>query len=350
MGLLDLPSELLLSLPGYISNIEDFTNTASSCRTLRTLFAQTHPNRILQLAAASSRVFFRPDPWFLVAATARQVSEWGLESEENTQALRFAFRGGIEFLLELCVSVAGLTMDDIRRMHASRFEIINPVSDMIDRMAGKQWYATPNFWNGGVSEAYTIECEPMRALFQLAIYGELFESTLQAWLEPEAQQPKHSIHTRLDYVRYCILDWGATTPSRSGVLMPVERVRGPYAGEDAYGTTSGDGVAMNYVLRCGRWERPWEAIRRQIGPDFEEDWRQEIWNQAVQTQGLAGLELLRPGGVEKWRAKLEKIRTNVARIPNQPPKALVSDNNVIYSELPNLRDEAYIYFRSYWGG
>jgi hypothetical protein len=136
MGLLDLPNELLLSLPEYMSNIEDFTNAASSCRTLRAAFAQTHPNRILRLAAASSLVFFRPDPWFLVAVTARQVSQWGLESSENTEVLRAAFRGGVLPLIELCISVAGITMADIRRMHACRFETINPVSDMIDRMAG----------------------------------------------------------------------------------------------------------------------------------------------------------------------------------------------------------------------
>ena len=95
MGLTDLPNELLLMLPEYLSNIEDFTNTASSCRTLRAAFRETRPSHILRLAAASSRVFFRLDPLFLVAATAHQVGQWGLKSQENTEILRAAFCGGI---------------------------------------------------------------------------------------------------------------------------------------------------------------------------------------------------------------------------------------------------------------
>ena len=113
-SLLRLPVELLALLPQHLANIEDFKEASSSCRTLRKVFADTHPNTILRLAAASSRIFFRPDPYFLVAATVKQVAAWGLLSEDNTFRLRTAFQGGIEELFHLCVEKAGLTMEDAR--------------------------------------------------------------------------------------------------------------------------------------------------------------------------------------------------------------------------------------------
>lgn len=120
MGLTDLPTELLLVLPQHLHNIEDFVNLSSSCRTFHKVLTGTSPNIILHLAAASARVFFRPSPHFLVAATARQISHWALLSAENYTDLRQAFYGGMDSLLELCISKAGLTMEDIRRLHASR--------------------------------------------------------------------------------------------------------------------------------------------------------------------------------------------------------------------------------------
>lgn len=89
MHLIDLPQELLLIHPAHLANIEDFMNTASCCRLLRDVLSETRGNTILRLSAASSRVFFRPDPWFLIAATARQVGRWGLESQENTEVCEY---------------------------------------------------------------------------------------------------------------------------------------------------------------------------------------------------------------------------------------------------------------------
>jgi len=36
-----------------------------------------------------------------------------------------------------------------------------------------------------------------------------------------------------------------------------------------------------------------------------------MWQSAVQIQGLEGLEMLRPGGVERWRSRLEAIRSAI---------------------------------------
>ena len=112
--LLSLPSELLAILPLHLANIEDFKELSSTCRRIRAACCSASPNLILRLAAASSRVFFRPDPYFLVAATAKQLGRWALQTEENTQRLSESLKGGIEELYDLCLQKAGLTMEDIR--------------------------------------------------------------------------------------------------------------------------------------------------------------------------------------------------------------------------------------------
>lgn len=107
ISLLSLPGDILLALPRHLHDIEDFVNLSATCRVLREASAETQPMTILSLAAAASRIFFRPDPHFLVAATARQVSEWASRSFANTSELRAAFRDGVEGLLELALDHAG---------------------------------------------------------------------------------------------------------------------------------------------------------------------------------------------------------------------------------------------------
>jgi hypothetical protein len=345
MMLTNLPNELLMTLPQHLHNIEDFMNASSSCRKLRDAFARTTPNTILQLAAAQSRVFFRPDPYFLVAATAPEVGQWGLQSTENTEVVRAAFRNGIEGLFELCVSVAGLTMGDVRRLHLSRFKIVNPVEDMIDRMAGKQWYETPNFWDGGVSDAYTIDCEPMRTTFQLAIYGELFGSSMNAFLQPSLSLPRYSLDARLDYIRYCVPDW-ITHQGSPGLGAPDPT--GPYVDKD-FGC--GDGLALHHVVHTGRWRRPWERIRLQIGPDFEEEWRQEMWEEAAQLHGLAGFEMLvKTEFLENWRGKLHEIRTQIEQLDpkNRPKESKFGRLENVAYDCPMISKEIHVCIAGYW--
>ena len=227
-------------------------------------------------------------------------------------------------------------------MHALRFSAINPISDMIDRCAGHQWYATPNFWEGGVSDAITIDCEPLRALFQIVIYGDLFGSSMNACLNGGREL---DVEVRLDYVVYCIPDWSCRPDQHSAVeVWPM----GPYAPENVE-DIRGDQIALHHLLHCRTWREAWRNVRRQIGDDFEEDWRQAMWVSAVQMQGLEGLEMLRPGGVEKWRGRLEQIRGKIERL-EKPPKERdykleirTPHERTLYArDSPNLADEVWV--------
>jgi len=267
MNLLDLPNEILFSLPLYIDNIETFANAASSCWQLRESFAQAHPKTILLLADASAPTFFSLHPHYLITATARQASGWAIGNEENTCRLRKAFQGGIDSFYDFCLNNpnTGLRMEDIRRLHQARFSIINPLADHIDKMAGDQWYrSADDFWDGGVSEAETLYTELTLAAFQIIIYGELFASSMQAFLESEKELlPSFDIETRLDYIKYCIPDWACRSYPGMEVL-PV----GPYA--PGVEIEMGNQVPIRHIMQCRRWRRMWARAIRMVDQNFEE--------------------------------------------------------------------------------
>ena len=350
MELTSLPIEILHLLPHHLANLEDLVSLSSTCRTLHSICSATSPKTILWLAAASSRIFFRPDPHFLVAATVRQVSDWALLNHENTQTLRQAMQGGIYCLLNLCILQAQLSMDDIRRLHATRFTLINPISDVIDRCAGPQWYDTPDFWNGGVSNPTTIWLDPARSLFQIVIYGELFASTMQAFLEPKLSLPRFDVEFRMDYIKYCIPD--EMCQSYEGMtVLPI----GPYAKpgneskrNELMPDRDLDQVGLNHLLGCRTWTEAWSAVREEIGPEFIEEWKQKIWQSAVQYQGLEGLEMLRPGGLEKWRPRLRAMRRSIGELEaeQQPKHGRLASR--LY-QMPDLAAEVEITISAYWG-
>ncbi|KAJ4482979.1 hypothetical protein C8J55DRAFT_511176 [Lentinula edodes] len=343
VNLIDLPLEILSYLPLFIRNIEDFTEAASTCRTLYVAFSITSPNCILRLAAASAPTFSEPHPHFLIAATARQISNWALSNAENTRRLRLAFQNGVEGLLELCIEKAGLTLKDIRRLHSARFSIINPLADKIDKMAGEQWYQADNFWNGGVSEPATLQTESNRAAYQIIIYSELFASTMEAYLEPKKNLPKFDLGVRLDYIKYCIPD----RTCRSYPGLEVLSV-GPYSVPYGIGRINlpADQIALRHILSCRRWTRLWQSVTRAIGPDFVEDqWKQKLWLDAVQMQGLEGMKALGENGVEERRVHLIRLRSLIEKMDrgDEPLKHFIGTRlQVQVSHAPDFSNEVYV--------
>ncbi|KAE8377594.1 hypothetical protein BDV26DRAFT_263320 [Aspergillus bertholletiae] len=350
-----LPNEILCLLPLYLDNIETFTNAAASCRRLRDCLYTAHPDTILRLAAASAPTFFSPHPHFLVAATARQASDWALGNESRTLSLRRAFQGGIDSLYKFCVQHAGLSLDDIRRTHQARFSIINPLSDKIDKMAGKQWYDTENFWSGGVSEPYTIDTEADRATMQLIIYGELFGRGMDAFLQPEKNLPYFSIRTRIDYLTYCLPDWVCSDYPGFQRLST-----GPYA-PHLDRPDEGDQVAMHHILHCGRWRRMWSAaIRSALGDDTftdeeeeNEHWRKKLLRNVLQSQGLQGMQLVTlpvDRMDQDYVQKARRMKQQVDQLDAPPPvERLGKGTLTAVSFAPDPPNEVEIPCRNMWG-
>ncbi|KAL8912047.1 MAG: hypothetical protein Q9171_002900 [Xanthocarpia ochracea] len=326
--LLALPTEILLLLPHHLANLEDFKELSSTCRVFWEICRSVSPNSILRLAAASSRVFFRPDPYFLVAATAKQIGYWALQNENNAVRLRQSLKHGIAGLFDL--------------LHRSRFIIINPGIDLIDRCAGKQWYDVEDFWNGGRSDAATVDCEPERALFQIAIYGSLFHATLEANLEGRKGL---DLATRLDFIKYSIPD-GYCHDYRG---FHVEET-GPYSNGRANNEPQMDQYSIRHILKSRTWRTPWKQARKQFGPGFGDHRRQKIWVSAVHMQGLEGFEMLIPDGAQRWRGHLHKLREKIERIDTNRLRSAEKDEfgEIDWLEFPILEDEIYCCVRGMW--
>ena len=142
---LALPRDILVLLPPFLHNIEDFMNLSSTCRTFKQCMESASSDKILRLAAAQLKVFFRPSPHFLVAATAREVGNWARLDDEIESEFANRVEEGIGALLALAIEHCGLTMQRIRELHEMRFPIINPVEDIVDKCVGAQWYTTPDY-------------------------------------------------------------------------------------------------------------------------------------------------------------------------------------------------------------
>lgn len=294
--ILDLPTELLLQLPAYLHNIEDFKNASSTCTRLRNIFADTLPKTILRLAADSAPTFFSPHPHFLVLAVARQVATWAVavEAERRSRIKRLvdAIRGGMHGILTLAlrndVEGVGLRMEEIRELYEARFSIINPLDRTIDAMIGHAWYAQPDFWDGGAEDAFTLYADVSSATFQFLIYGELFGPTMHSFLQLSAhRKPGLDIDARIEFIKYCIPDW-ISTPQKAAQredgfeVLPL----GPYAeqADISSGTDelSGNQTALAHLVGGAMfggmlWKRVWRRVLIAAGAEANKDGR---WPQA----------------------------------------------------------------------
>ncbi|KAK2809721.1 hypothetical protein FQN50_003566 [Emmonsiellopsis sp. PD_5] len=373
--LLSLPPELLSLIPQHLNNIETFTNASSTCRHLRSVFSTTLPRTIFHLAAASAPTFFSPHPHFLLMAVARQLGDWAFGNAENTARLQRAFQGGVEGLLEFCLDDddptaprVGITMEQIRRLHLARFEILNPLADKIDKMAGEQWYqSAEDFWDGGVSEPNTVYVDVNRATLQLVIYGELFGRGREEFLNPELHAGQTwDLQTRLEYIKYCIPDW--VCRSYPGVeFLPV----GPYAPERRDELRDADQYALRHILLCRRWRRMWAEAMEMVGPPFahwedekaiwdwdveREDgdrvWRLRLFRNALQTRGLEGMQMvtlpkekIKPEVLEAARV----IRGQIERLEKPPDVDIVGDKLKAKVSKPlDPANEVYVCMATYW--
>ena len=342
--LLSLPRDILILLPNYLHNIEDYTNVSSTCRELRHCMEAATPNTILRLAAAQSTTFFRPSPHFLVAVTARQLGDWARQSASNEAELALKVENGIDALLDLALSHCGLTTQRIRELHALRFSTLNPVTDIIDKCVGAQWYATPDFWNGGVSDAYTVSSEPHETLFHLAIYGELFGPDFAPFLNRDVDVRRLSVDTRLEFLKYCLPDFATMCldPPYGGAVEPPDPRRavkdtGPYKPDQEErrpGLENTNNLALTWVLQSSRWRPHWKRMRVKAGAEFEEgfqddwwfgedehrerDWRQRMWEGVMLCQGLEGLGMIRPELQDAWVEKVREWREKISRLEREP--------------------------------
>ncbi|KAJ6497670.1 hypothetical protein C8R45DRAFT_135397 [Mycena sanguinolenta] len=299
MSLDTLPAELLLYLPQYLHSIEDLLSLFSTCRTLYRACSNPNPKIVLRLAAASGRVFFRPHPHLLLAATARQLADWAVEEDHRRYLLEAAFHGGVDKLFELAIDVVGLSMDDIHRLCTYKCDVLNPLNRRLDVAAGP---AT-------ASNDYITVCnDPETTLLSWAIYGELFHHSLELAYLPFSRRCKPlSTIIRLKWFVYCMPDISFESMEFSPEEIPRffaeedESASREYV--DRYQQVS-MGKATRELLNDSLWKQ--ELAK---SPSFQATRRftRETYISCAMHAGLKSLELLVPGGVEKLEAGLEVI-------------------------------------------
>lgn len=299
LGVESLPAELLLNLPQYLHSIEDLYSLFSTCRTLYHACANTSPKTILRLAANSGRVFFRPHPHLLIAATARQLADWAVEEADHRYLLEVAIQGGVEKLLELAADVAGLSMDDIRRLYVYKCDVLNPLNRRLDLSAGP----------ASTSNSYMTVCnDPETTLLSWIIYGELFHHSLELAYLPFPQQKPLSSVIRYKWFVYCMPDVNSFNYMRFP-SDDIPQFFKDYVQED---DDSFQQLSMAEATRVffdpSLWKKELEASSAY---QTTSGTLRELFISCAMHMGSKSLELLAPGGVEKFKGDLERIANGI---------------------------------------
>ncbi|KAJ6584690.1 hypothetical protein B0H19DRAFT_1106105 [Mycena capillaripes] len=285
MSLDTLPPELLLNLPDYLHSIEDLCSLFSTCRTLYRTCGNPDPKIIPRLAANSGRVFFRPHPHLLIAATARQVADWAVKHDERRFQLEVAIQGGVDKLLELAIAVSELTMDDIRRLYTYKCDVLNPLNRELD------------LGEGPASGWPTVCNDPETTLLSWVIYGELFHHSLElAYLPLPEHKPLSSL-IRYKWFVYCMPD------VNSFDYMKFNDEDIPQFFKE-YVQKDDDRCQQLSMLHAVEFFHPsaWKAKLPATGERF-------IY--CVIHMGMKSLEVRLPGGPGKFAEDLDRIVTGI---------------------------------------
>ncbi|KAI9876943.1 MAG: hypothetical protein M1830_005229 [Pleopsidium flavum] len=64
-------------------------------------------------------------------ATARQIADWAVQSDEGSDQLLEAIKEGPEALLKLAIKVSRLGSNEVRKLHKAKVEVLEPLSRLI---------------------------------------------------------------------------------------------------------------------------------------------------------------------------------------------------------------------------
>jgi hypothetical protein len=197
----------------HLDNMTDLNNLSRTCQVIYEASHQVSDQEIFRLCDGSARLgCWSPQPDMLVLRVAEQIGQWAGRSPENAHIFEgYCRRGGIWGLRDLALGPAKCGLSRSRGREFRRWQSLTmvPVTDLIDKCVGEQWYTTPDFWYDGVSDADTISACPTRTLIHLCIYGELFRPALKQCIANKgsstplyAQYKMRLICTRLLFSEY----------------------------------------------------------------------------------------------------------------------------------------------------
>ena len=354
-------SPVLSLLPPFILSIHDLLALTATSRAVREVILENlTPHSLLAIVSRSPDAFGSEHDWHLFSILAPGVSKWIALSQGNTLAFRLACMEAPRSLIDLCLrhrDIACLAAFDLlalRNAHERRYTVINPLTDLIDRCVGDQWYATPDFWNGGAEDAVTLYSEPHKAVYQMIVYGELFGGawedfglSIEACVSRMADnqqtvvgqtakgeessgtewdlQRACELNTRVEYIKYAIPDVSTgyyirhnewvqielpntlDRQSSDSTIHPLRRVTeaGPFS-KGKFTRTEDISSLLHLLRRSPLWRDVADTVRTRItlsvdrdgagGPQLSE-FRQHLWTDALWTMGWDSARLM----AEEWR-------------------------------------------------
>jgi hypothetical protein len=351
---------ILHLLPPYLDSLTDLLALTTLSKYIRsTTLSSISPSTTLALTLKSipQHSFLFPHPWPLLLVLAPSLCE----HSTSLHLIKKAFQSGPIALLDLLLTLPqpGFSLSSLRELWEYTHEVIHPLSDLLDKCVGKQWYDVPDFWDGGREDAATIWAVPEENVYHLGVYGGLFGRVYEDWLIPDGDeaagcseldvQAMGKLDMRMEFVKYCLRDWhtgilpivGAITsdypypssnplPSSATLVLhsissstanvhPLRDINfdpnGPYPPRHLQSFQEEHQTVLLHLLEASPLFRSvLLALRAYSGGDFYSEppildengfptvhtrkgWKQEIWECSVIMMGRDGLALI----VEVWK-------------------------------------------------
>ncbi|KAG9007214.1 hypothetical protein FRB93_008037 [Tulasnella sp. JGI-2019a] len=239
MHLLELPSELIILLFSHLESLQDLHAVTLTCRALSKIPTFLSTNHLLHLAS-SPHTGLQPYPHLLIAVKARQLADWAVQDVSHQQELLKAIKGGCEMVLQLGLKISPLTLNDLRRIHSARFNILIPLSEVLD----------PKY--GPMSSDLTVCTNLVLALTNFWIYCDLFHHSITEAYSSSPVNPLPAT-TRVAWLRFCVPDANCN-PKFAGQFDQLDLVHilGGLEAE-AFKIVTGRTFAMHHILEPDAW-------------------------------------------------------------------------------------------------
>ena len=181
-----IPLTVLSLLPPHLDSITTLVSLLTLSHSTRSIILETlTPATLFHLCYISPTIF---PPWYLLSIISPSLSTRLSTTTTFRNSFKFACRHGPTSLLSNIHTQHSiptfLPFNFLSLQHAHILhQLINPLTDLVDKCIGAQWLNCEDFWNGGREDAVTLYGEADQSVWQCIVYGELFGKRYEEGLE-----------------------------------------------------------------------------------------------------------------------------------------------------------------------
>ena len=348
MQLLDLPPELLELLPHHLSSLQDLYSLLRTCR----FFSHVCESSKAVLSPAFPKLhgqpLFPPHPHLLLAGVTRQVADWAVQSDENRAELYESLLQGNEGLLNLAIRLTQLNLADVRALYAVKGDLLYPLTEIVECEVGHGHYRLEGIIQGMDPSCRddTTFCEnPELALLNYWIYCELFHHNIDLSLshgisESTIRPLSYSIRQR--WWAYCVPDRNNKNRPDHADIQELQLLDQT----EMWRCFSFDKRVRKLVFYwqnnnfSGIVPRPRNGINVEYldHTSGAKEKKLSLFLRSSMHLGRDSLEMLLPGGLEKFEGRLEDIKQRVSDMdaggmPTPYDAALYDDESTLWWKM-----------------